>query len=261
MKRAYADIRPLRIGMISRCASLAVIGILFLTSVQSASAAAVSLVTLSDETLALDPVGSGCLDYDPDDFDTPFNGKLASAPFCVPEPCERMLSRDRLETWIMGRAPEDWEWDAYASRYAEACVAETGTPWPGEVASDYPAVGPGDVYPSSRRGVFFQDRNRDQTRTAGSRRNGAGGGAGPGNSFPPRGGSPGGVIDIPCLDDMDPNAEDSCRPPEEGPSPGTGIPPSLPLPASVLLLLAGLSTLLLRQPARRFLSALTQAEP
>ncbi|MGB3556015.1 MAG: hypothetical protein WBA25_15405, partial [Jannaschia sp.] len=214
MKCAYMNDRPLQTGTIRRLpvhqAVLLAASIPLLAATHSVDAAAVTLVALSDETLALDPVGSGCLDYHPDDYDTPFDGKLASAPFCVPEPCDAMLSRDRLGAWIMGRAPEDWEWDAYASRYAEACVAETGTPWPGEVGTDYPAIGPGDVYPSSRSAVFFPGEERG--RGTGSARRTAGGGGKPGNSalpigsVPPTGGSPGGGVEIPCLDNMDPNA-------------------------------------------------------
>ena len=83
-----------------------------------------------DEDVLLDPTGSGCLDYRPDDFETPFSSKLEPEPFCIPEPCTEMMSRGDLRDRIMGRAPVDWEWDTYVSRYSEGCISETRAPWP-----------------------------------------------------------------------------------------------------------------------------------
>lgn len=72
----------------------------------------------------MDPIGTGCVDGG--GYDDPFpSGKGVRAPaFCLPNPCDRALSRAELSRDIIGRDVENWEWDAYYSRYAEICRAE-----------------------------------------------------------------------------------------------------------------------------------------
>lgn len=72
----------------------------------------------------LDPIGTGCIDGG--GYDDPFpSSKGVRAPaFCVFNPCNRALTRVELSRDIIGRDVEDWEWDAYYSRYAELCRAD-----------------------------------------------------------------------------------------------------------------------------------------
>ena len=72
----------------------------------------------------LDPIGTGCIDGG--GYDDPFpSSKGVRAPaFCVFNPCDRALTRVELGRDFIGRDVEDWEWDAYYSRYAELCRAD-----------------------------------------------------------------------------------------------------------------------------------------
>ncbi|MFZ3585340.1 hypothetical protein ACOI1H_24935 [Loktanella sp. DJP18] len=76
----------------------------------------------------MDPIGTGCVDGG--GYDDPFPAaKGVRAPaFCLTDPCVGSLSRDELSFDVLGREAEDWEWDAYYSRYAEFCRAEAVVP-------------------------------------------------------------------------------------------------------------------------------------
>ena len=72
----------------------------------------------------LDPIGTGCIDGGGPDDPFPSSKGVRAPAFCVSNPCDRALTRVELSRDIIGRDVEDWEWDAYYSRYAELCRAD-----------------------------------------------------------------------------------------------------------------------------------------
>jgi hypothetical protein len=100
-----------------------------LLSASPAFAATSPLPNLGLPGLAqMDPIGTGCIDGG--GYDDPFpSSKGVRAPaFCLPDPCKAALSREQLGRDILGRTIENWEWDAYYSRYAKFCRAEAVVP-------------------------------------------------------------------------------------------------------------------------------------
>ena len=76
----------------------------------------------------MDPIGTGCIEGG--GYDDPFpSSKGVRAPaFCLHDPCKGALSRETLGRDILGHPAENWEWDAYYSRYAEFCRADAFVP-------------------------------------------------------------------------------------------------------------------------------------
>ncbi len=78
-----------------------------------------------------DPIGGGCVDGgDPDEPFPSGKADVRAPAFCLPQPCARILTPDELAREVLGRALRPDEWDAYVSRYAEACRHEAV--WPVE---------------------------------------------------------------------------------------------------------------------------------
>ena len=99
----------------------------------TASAATMAPITVADMT-DVDELGYVCLNEG--DLEAAYSavGKKGGAllpQICMPKPCEA-LSPDELAD-LKGREPTEGEWGEYVARYAEHCIAETGTPWPEDV--------------------------------------------------------------------------------------------------------------------------------
>lgn len=211
-------------------------------------AAAASLLISSGAATLLDPIGEGCLDYHPDDFDTPMPSKLVPEPFCVPEPCAAMLPRPVLANWIMGRDPADWEWDAYVSRYAQACVAEIPVPWTDADVIEAP-VTPEEVFPSVEPPLFplvsaavVSAKPATAIVPATTTGSGPRGGSTPNGPLVSGGGdgnTPGPNPGPPPIITTEPQPPIFPHPS----GPGSTIPAPVPLPATGLLLLAGIAAL------------------
>ena len=72
----------------------------------------------------LDPIGTGCINGGGPDDPFPASKGVRAPAFCIFNPCDRSLTRVELGRDIIGREVENWEWDAYYSRYAEICRAD-----------------------------------------------------------------------------------------------------------------------------------------